>query len=60
MIKITLRKNETFDSMLRRFNNAVNSDGILKEVRERSAYLKPSVKKRKDELNRRLEKKIVK
>jgi small subunit ribosomal protein S21 len=47
MIKVTLKNNESFDSLLRRFSAAVSADGILKEVKERSRYEKPSVKKRR-------------
>ena len=35
MIKVNLRPNESFDSLLKRFSNAVAQDGILKELKER-------------------------
>jgi small subunit ribosomal protein S21 len=60
MIRVTLRQNENVDSLIRRFNNAVSQDGILKELKERSVYEKPSVRKRKKALQRKLEKNRVK
>lgn len=47
MITVKLRQNESFESLLKRFSNAVAQDGILKELKERSRYEKPSVKKRR-------------
>lgn len=60
MIKVTLRKNESFDSLLRRFTKTVANEGILKEVKERSVYLKPSIKKRKKRLEQKMQKNLVK
>ena len=40
-------RNESFEAMLRRFKKDVEHDGILKEVRERKHYEKPSERKRK-------------
>lgn len=60
MIRVTLRQNENVDSLIRRFNNAVAQDGILKELKERSVYEKPSIRKRKKALQRKLEKNRVK
>jgi len=46
--------NESFESLLRRFNKRVQQDGILAEVRRREHYEKPSVKrKRKGAAKRR-------
>jgi small subunit ribosomal protein S21 len=47
MIKTIRRQNESIDSLLKRFNTAVTVEGVLKELRERSRYEKPSVKKRR-------------
>jgi len=60
MIKATLRNNESFESLMRRFSNSVAQDGILKELKERSAYYKPSVKKRKLALQRKKQRNAVK
>jgi small subunit ribosomal protein S21 len=41
------RKEESFESMLRRFKRAVEHEGILREVRDRKHYEKPSARKRR-------------
>lgn len=58
MIKVTLKPNESVDSMIKRFNAAVTADGILKDLRERAYYEKPSVKKRRKKLERIKESKL--
>jgi len=46
--------NESFDSLLKRFNKRVQQDGILSEVRRREHYEKPSAqRKRKRAAKRR-------
>jgi small subunit ribosomal protein S21 len=40
-------RNESFDSLLRRFSKKVQQDGILAEVRRRGCYEKPSVKRKR-------------
>jgi small subunit ribosomal protein S21 len=52
MAKVIARPNESIDSLLKRFNSAVLADGVLKELKERSRYEKPSVKKRRKKLER--------
>lgn len=47
MSEIEVRKGESFESALRRFKRKIERDGILKEVRNRKHYEKPSEKKRK-------------
>lgn len=46
-ITVTLRKGESCESLIKRFKRKVGKSGIIKEVRDRTEYLKPSVKKRK-------------
>lgn len=47
MPKATLKhKNEKFESLLRRFNRAVEKDGTLLEYKSRQEFVKPSMKKR--------------
>jgi small subunit ribosomal protein S21 len=47
-------ENESFESLLKRFNRKVQHAGILSEVRRRGHYEKPSVKrKRKEAASRR-------
>lgn len=40
-------KNEKFDSLFRRFKRSVEKADVLKEVREREHYEKPSVKRKR-------------
>ena len=52
MITVTVREDESIDSALSRFNKICAKAGIIKEVRERSYYEKPSEKKRRLEKKR--------
>jgi len=45
--------NESFESLLRRFNKKVQQDGILSEVRRREHFEKPSVKRKRKEADKR-------
>ncbi len=46
-------ENESFESLLRRFNKRVQQHGILAEVRRREHYEKPSVKRKRKEAAKR-------
>jgi len=46
-------ENESFESLLRRFNKKVQQEGILSEVRRREHYEKPSVKRKRKEAAKR-------
>ncbi len=45
--QIEIRKDESFESALRRFKKQIENEGILKELRDRKHYEKPSERKRK-------------
>jgi len=47
MPEIEIRKDESFESALRRFKRKIEQDGILKEIRDRKHYEKPSERRRK-------------
>jgi small subunit ribosomal protein S21 len=47
MTKIKVRNSESLESALKRFNREVVKAGILKELRDREHYQKPSELKRK-------------
>ncbi len=47
MPEVEVRKDESFESALRRFKRKMEREGILREVKERKHYEKPSEKKRK-------------
>jgi len=51
--EVILGDNESFDSLLRRFNRRVQQDGILAEARRREHYEKPSVRRKKKEAAKR-------
>ena len=53
MIEVTAGNNESFESLLRRFNKEVQQSRILAEVRRREYYEKPSVKRKRKEAARR-------
>jgi small subunit ribosomal protein S21 len=41
--------NESFESLLKRFNKVVQQAGILSEIRHREYFEKPSVKRKRKE-----------
>jgi small subunit ribosomal protein S21 len=47
MSEVEIRKGESFESALRRFKKKIEREGILREVRDRKHYEKPSERKRK-------------
>jgi len=47
MPQIEIKKDESFESALRRFKKKIEQEGILREVRDRKHYEKPSERKRK-------------
>lgn len=47
MAEVEVRKDESFESALRRFKKKIERDGILREIKERKHYEKPSEKKRR-------------
>ncbi len=46
LTKVTVREGEHVERALKRFKRKVEQAGILKEVKKRKNYLKPSVKSR--------------
>lgn len=54
MAQVTAGDNESFDSLLKRFNRRVQQDGVLSEVRRREHFEKPSIqRKRKEAVKKR-------
>ena len=47
MSEVEVRKDEPFEAALRRFKKKIEQEGILREIRDRKYYEKPSEKKRK-------------
>lgn len=48
MIIIPVSKDENIDKALKRFKRKFNQIGVMKEIREREQFTKPSVKRRKE------------
>ncbi|TKG96036.1 30S ribosomal protein S21 [Puteibacter caeruleilacunae] len=46
MIVIPLKEGENIERALKRFKRKFEKTGVIKELRERQAYTKPSVKRR--------------
>jgi small subunit ribosomal protein S21 len=44
--------NESFESLLKRFNRKVQNDGVLSEARRREYYEKPSLKRKRKTVKR--------
>ncbi len=44
--KVVVKDGEPFEKALKRFKKKVEAAGILKEVRRREHYLKPSIRKK--------------
>ena len=53
MAHVVADDNESFESLLRRFNKRVQQEGILSEVRRREHYEKPSIKRKRKEAAKR-------
>jgi small subunit ribosomal protein S21 len=51
--EVEVRKDESFEAALRRFKKKIEQEGILREVRDRKHYEKPSERKRKKTKGRR-------
>jgi small subunit ribosomal protein S21 len=50
---VVVSDNESFDSLLKRFNKRVQQDGILREVRRREYFEKPSIKRKRKRASKR-------
>jgi small subunit ribosomal protein S21 len=50
---VTIERDESFESALRRFNKKVQQDRVLSEVRRRRFYEKPSVVRKKKKAAKR-------
>ena len=48
MLVITIKENESIDKALKRFKKKFERTGVLRELRRRSAFVKPSVARRNE------------
>lgn len=46
MLVVNIKENESIDKALKRFKKKFEKTGVLKELRARTAYEKPSVRRR--------------
>ena len=53
MANVVVGDNESFESLLKRFNKRVQQAGILGEVRRREHFEKPSTKRKRKEAAKR-------
>ncbi len=53
MTNVVSGSNESFESLLKRFNKKVQHAGILAEVRRREHYEKPSIKRKRKEATKK-------
>jgi len=51
--EVVVEGNESFESLIKRFNRTVQQSGILSEIRRREHYEKPSVKRKRKEAAKR-------
>ncbi|MDD5730443.1 MAG: 30S ribosomal protein S21 [Candidatus Omnitrophica bacterium] len=52
MPEVEVKKGESFESAMRRFKRKIESEGILRELRNRKHYEKPSEKRRRKQRQR--------
>ncbi|MFO7935414.1 MAG: 30S ribosomal protein S21 [Bacteroidales bacterium] len=50
MIVIPIKEGENIERSLKKFKRKFEKTGVVKELRNRQAYVKPSVKKRQEKL----------
>jgi small subunit ribosomal protein S21 len=48
MIIVNVKENESIDRALKRFKKKFEKTGVLKELRQRQQFTKPSVKRREE------------
>ena len=46
MLIISIKENESLDKALKRFKKKFEKTGVLKQLRSRTAFMKPSVRRR--------------
>ena len=50
MLIVKIRKKENINQALKRFKRKFRDTGVIKEIRKRKEFIKPSAKKRKQKL----------
>ena len=52
-MEVRLRKNESIDHLIKRFNRKMKKEKIIEEYMERQHYKKPSVARREEQARRK-------
>jgi len=47
MVSVTRKYNESIEKLIQRFKRACNKEGVLKELKRRESYEKPSERRRR-------------
>jgi small subunit ribosomal protein S21 len=50
MIVVNVKENESIDKALKRFKKKFERTGVLREIRDRSYYEKPSISRRNEKI----------
>jgi len=58
MIIINVKENESIDRALKRFKKKFEKTGVLREIRDRNFYTKPSIKRRETVIKARYKQKM--
>jgi small subunit ribosomal protein S21 len=58
MLIINVKENESLDRALKKYKKKYERTGLIKELRERQAFTKPSVKKRMEIIRARYRQKM--
>ncbi|MFC2062780.1 30S ribosomal protein S21 [Chloroflexota bacterium] len=53
MVEVVVGGNESFESLLKRFNRKVQQEGVLAERRRHEFFEKPSIKRKRKEAAKR-------
>jgi small subunit ribosomal protein S21 len=59
MIIVSVKDNESIDKALKRFKKKFEKTGVLKELRSRTFFEKPSVKKRAEKIKAAYKQKMI-
>jgi small subunit ribosomal protein S21 len=59
MLIIDIKDNESIDKALKKYKKKFEKSGVLKQLRARQAFIKPSVRRRKEILNARYRQQII-
>ena len=59
MIVVNIKENESIDKALKRFKKKFERTGVLKEIRRRSFFEKPSISKRAEKIKATYRQKFI-